>query len=74
MWLALIRGEVTEAEAADRWGLDVAAVRRIRQVAEQGAMAALSSSPLRTQFRETFGAVRSAQDALRARYRLPPGG
>ena len=44
IWLALVRGELTEAEAAVRWGLEVAAVRRIRQVAEQGAMAALSTA------------------------------
>lgn len=30
-------------------------------------------APLRTQFSETFGAIRTAQDALRARYRLSPG-
>jgi CBS domain-containing protein len=29
--------------------------------------------PVRRQFSETFGAVRAAQDALRARYRLAPG-
>lgn len=29
--------------------------------------------PLRTQFSDTFGAIRAAQDAVRARYRLPPG-
>jgi CBS domain-containing protein len=29
--------------------------------------------PLRTQFSDTFGAMRTAQDALRGRYHLPPG-
>ncbi|MBW3601821.1 MAG: hypothetical protein KY434_03855 [Actinobacteria bacterium] len=44
LWLALVRGELTEAEAAERYGVDLAAVSRIRQVAEQGALSALSTS------------------------------
>ncbi|MDP8977146.1 MAG: hypothetical protein M3N17_00920, partial [Actinomycetota bacterium] len=48
LWLALVRGELTEEEAAERYGLDLAAVSRIRQVAEQGALSALSTSDPRT--------------------------
>lgn len=44
LWLVLARGELTEEEAARRHGLDVAAVRRIADVAEQGALAALSAA------------------------------
>jgi CBS domain-containing protein len=44
LWLDLVRGRVTEEQAAARHDLDVAAVRRIRQVAEQAALSALSST------------------------------
>lgn len=44
LWLMLVRGELTEADAAERYGLDLTAVRRIHQVAEQGALSALSAS------------------------------
>lgn len=44
LWLLLVRGELTDAQAAERHGLGLATVRRIRQVAEQGALAALSAS------------------------------
>jgi hypothetical protein len=44
LWLTLIRGELTEVQAAERHGLDLPTVRRLRQVAEQGALSALSVS------------------------------
>ena len=44
LWLTLIRGELTEVQAAERYGLDLPTVRRFRQVAEQGALSALSAS------------------------------
>ncbi|HSK90626.1 MAG TPA: DUF294 nucleotidyltransferase-like domain-containing protein [Euzebyales bacterium] len=44
LWLRVVRGELTEAQAAERHGLDPAALRRILHVAEQGALSALSTS------------------------------
>ena len=44
IWLALLRGEVTTAEAADRAGVDRSTVMRVKEVAKQGALDALASS------------------------------
>ena len=44
LWLTLVRDDLTEGQAAERYGLDLPTVRRIRQVAEQGALSALSAS------------------------------
>ena len=44
LWLDLVRGRLTEQQAAARHDLDVSDVRRIRQVAEQAALSALSSA------------------------------
>lgn len=44
VWLALVAGEVSQNEAADRWGVDRSTVTRIRVQAKDGAMAALAAS------------------------------
>ena len=44
IWLQLLRQEVTMAEAADSHQVDRSTVVRIRQVAKQGALAALTES------------------------------
>jgi len=44
IWLQLVRGEVTMAEAAAAAQVDRSTVLRIREVAKQGALAALSES------------------------------
>ncbi|MDN5765441.1 MAG: hypothetical protein L0H96_10765 [Humibacillus sp.] len=44
IWLQLLRQEVTMAEAAAAAGVDRSTVVRIRQVAKDGALAALAAS------------------------------
>jgi transposase len=44
LWLGLVRGESTIREAADRAGVDRSTVMKLRQVAKQGALEALSAS------------------------------
>ncbi len=44
IWLQLLRQEVTMAEAAEQHRVDRSTVVRIRQVAKDGALAALSAS------------------------------
>src|SRR5215203_4547683 len=44
IWLQLIRGETTIAEAADRYGVDRSTIMRLRTVAKDGALAALAES------------------------------
>src|SRR5215217_7859821 len=44
IWLQLVRGETTIAEAADRYGVDRSTIMRLRTVAKDGALAALSES------------------------------
>jgi transposase len=45
VWIGLLRGEYTTVEAAARIGVDRRTIIRLRQVAKQGALDALSSSP-----------------------------
>ena len=40
LWLQLVTGELSQSEAAERFGTDRSTVMRIRQVAKQGALAA----------------------------------
>jgi len=42
-WLALVRGEITTREAADRAGVDRSTIMRVREVDKQGALDALAS-------------------------------
>ena len=44
IWLGLLRGEFSTREAADRAGVDRSTIMRVREVAKQGALDALSSS------------------------------
>ncbi len=44
IWLQLVRGEVTMADAAAIAGVDRSTIQRIRQVAKEGALAALADS------------------------------
>lgn len=44
IFLQLVRQEVTMAEAADRFGVDRGVILRIRTVAKEGALEALSNS------------------------------
>ena len=44
IWLQLVRGETTIAEAADRWAVDRSTIMRLRTVAKDGAIAALAES------------------------------
>ena len=44
IWLALVRGEETIAQAADRVGVDRSTVMKLRTVARQGALDALAQS------------------------------
>ena len=44
IWLQLVRGETTIAEAADRYGVDRSTIMRLRTVAKDGALVALAES------------------------------
>jgi transposase len=44
LWLQLVTGELSQSEAAERFGVDRSTVMRIRQVAKQGALEALAAS------------------------------
>jgi transposase len=44
LWLALVRGEMTTAQAADRAGVDRSTIMRVKEVAKQGALDALAAS------------------------------
>jgi transposase-like protein len=44
IWVGLLRGEYTTVQAAERAGVDRTTVMRVRQVAKQGALDALSAS------------------------------
>jgi transposase len=44
LWIGLLRGEYTTVQAAERAGVDRTTVMRVRQVAKQGALDALSAS------------------------------
>jgi transposase len=44
IWIALLRGEYTMAEAAERVGVDRSTIMKLRTVAKQGALDALAAS------------------------------
>jgi transposase len=44
IWLSLVRGEYTIAAAAERSGVDRSTIMKLRMVARQGALDALSAS------------------------------
>jgi len=55
IWLRLVRGEVSIGQAATEAGVDRSTIIRVRQVAKDGALAALAAS-------KPGAAGRSAQD------------
>jgi transposase-like protein len=52
IWLQLVRGETTISEAADQWEVDRSTIMRLREVAKQGALAALAESRPGTRSKE----------------------
>jgi transposase len=44
IWLQLVRQETTIGEAADQWEVDRSTIMRLREVAKQGALAALAEA------------------------------
>ena len=56
IWLQLLTGELTQRQAAERWGVDPTTIMRIRRVGREGALTALASS-------KPGGARNSAVDA-----------
>ena len=44
IWIGLLRGEYTMAEAAERTGVDRSTIMKLRIVAKQGALDALAAS------------------------------
>lgn len=44
VWLQLLSGELSQRDAAERWGVDSTTIMRIRKVAKEGALHALASS------------------------------
>jgi len=44
VWLQLLTGELTQRQAAERWGVDPTTIMRIRRVGREGALTALASS------------------------------
>src|SRR5438046_4532707 len=51
-WLQLVRQETTISEAADQWEVDRSTIMRLREVAKQGALAALAESRPGTRSKE----------------------
>ena len=52
IWLQLVRQETTIGEAADQWEVDRSTIMRLREVAKQGALAALAESRSGTRSKE----------------------
>jgi hypothetical protein len=44
LWTALVRGDATQRQLADRWGVDRTTVAEVAQVAKHGALSALETS------------------------------
>jgi len=44
LWTAMVRGDATQRQLADRWGVDRTTVAKVAQVAKHGALSALSAS------------------------------
>src|SRR5512133_2380915 len=52
IWLQLVRQETTIGEAAGQWAVDRSTIMRLREVAKQGALAALAESRPGTRSKE----------------------
>ena len=61
IWLQLLRGESTMAEAADRAGVDRSTVMKLRVVAKQGALDALAASRPGVRTKERDAELAAAQ-------------
>jgi transposase len=44
LWMSMVRGEGTQRELADRWGVDRSTVTRAAEIAKHGALSALEAS------------------------------
>ena len=44
IWQQLLSGELSQREAAERWGVDPTTIMRIRKVARESALAGLAAS------------------------------
>ena len=44
IWLQLVTGELSQRDAAERWGVDPTTVMRIRKVCKESALAGLAAS------------------------------
>lgn len=44
LWTALLRGDATQRELADRWGVDRSVVVKVARVAKHAALSALEAS------------------------------
>ncbi|MCA1680429.1 MAG: helix-turn-helix domain-containing protein [Actinobacteria bacterium] len=44
IWQQLLTGELSQREAAERWGVDPTTIMRIRKVARESALAGLAAS------------------------------
>lgn len=44
IWVQVLTRELTQAQAAERWGIDVTTVMKLRKVARDGALAALAAA------------------------------
>ena len=65
IWLQLVRGETTIGEAADRFGVDRSTIMRLRQVAKDGAIAALAESKPGVQARRDLELKAARAEAAR---------
>jgi transposase-like protein len=44
IWVQLLSGEISQRDAAERWGVDPTTIVRIRKVAKESALAGLAAS------------------------------
>lgn len=44
IWLQLLTGELSQRDAAERWGVDPTTIMRIRKVGKESALAGLAAS------------------------------
>ncbi len=71
IWMQLVRGETTVAEAAERSGVDRSTIAKVRQVARQGALDALAQSrPGRPEKQRDFELEAARAEAERLRTAL----
>ncbi|MDN5896268.1 MAG: hypothetical protein L0H93_19885, partial [Nocardioides sp.] len=64
IWLQLVRQEATVAEVASSQQVDRSTIMRIKQVAKDGALAALASSKPGVKGRERYYELEAAKDEV----------